>query len=407
MDENKLSRDERQDLGIERWKQAKGRGTCTYPTGYGKTRVSLKVISRLRDKKPSAKIIVVVPTSYLKLQWLSELEKFSLEDVEVVIINTAIRNEYECDLLVCDEVHLLVANTFVKVFQTIKYKLLLCLTGTLDRLDGKQILLNKYAPVCDNIPLKQAIKNGWVADFKQYKVMLEVDLTEYNMYNSTFMHHFSYFNHDFNLAMQCATNVDARREYMQVTGSTFREVTAHAMSWLSSMQARTKFIYDHPKKIAIANKIIYARENKKIITFTKHVSHAKLICCGEIYHGKMTPVKKDKVMSDFNDMQVGVLNSCKALNVGTDVQGVNTIILISGDSSSITKRQQIGRGIRKEGEKIAEVWQLVIKGTAEEGWYRKSSKDLITHTLTEKQLDQLLSEDKYDSNEEEQMLFKF
>lgn len=404
---NKLSRNERQDLTIENWKKARGRGTIVAATGFGKTRIAIKTIIRVRDKNPLTKIIVVVPTDYLKKQWIKEVQEYRLEDVEVVIINTASKQDYVCDMLICDEVHLFVADTFVRVFQKIKYTLLMCLTGTLDRLDGKQVLLEKYAPVCDIIDLEDAVANKWVADFKQYKVMLDVDLEPYNIANSAFMHHFSFFNHDFNLAMSCATDIGARNAYRSLVNCSFREVTAHAMSWLRNMQIRTKFIYDHPKKIEIANKIIEARGDKKIITFTKHVPHAKQICCGEIYHGRMSEAQKEKVMREFNIMDVGVLNSCKALNVGADIQGVNTIIVISGDSSSITKRQQIGRGIRREADKVTEVWQLVIKGTAEEGWYRKSSKDLITYTLTEKQLDELLTKNSYGVDEQEALLFKF
>jgi hypothetical protein len=35
----------------------------------------------------------------------------------------------------------------------------LCLTGTLERLDGKEIIIKRYAPVCDEIPLDLAIEN--------------------------------------------------------------------------------------------------------------------------------------------------------------------------------------------------------------------------------------------------------
>jgi superfamily II DNA or RNA helicase len=402
-----LSRDERQDEGIAKWKLHKGRATCLYPTGFGKTRVALKTIARLREQKPEAKIIVVVPSDYLKIQWTKELKEFKLEKVEVVIVHTAIRNEYECDLLVVDEVHMMVADTFSNVFRTIRYKLLLCLTGTLDRLDGKQVLLNKYAPVCDTITLQEAIDSNWVADFKQYKVLIDVDLTEYNQYNSAFLHHFAFFSHDFNLAMACVKDNNVKQAYARTLNCSFQEVMGHSVNWIKNMKARMEFVYNHPKKIEIANKILQAREEQKVVTFTKAVEHAKQLCCGEIYHGKMAKGKKEKVMKAFNEASKGILNSCQALNVGADVQGVNTVIIISGDSSSITKRQRIGRGIRKEGEKVAEVWQLVIKNTAEESWYRKSSKDLKTHTVDERQLAELLKNGSYSQTEVEKLLFKF
>ena len=32
--------------------------------------------------------------------------------------------------------------------------------ATLERLDGKEVIIKQYAPVCDNIPMKEALANG-------------------------------------------------------------------------------------------------------------------------------------------------------------------------------------------------------------------------------------------------------
>lgn len=305
---------------------------------------------------------------------------------------------------------MMMADTFSAIFTKIKYKLILCLTGTIDRLDGKQSLLTKFAPICDTITLDEAIESEWVADFKQYRVMLEVDLTQYKEDNAKFLHYFSFFNFDFPEAMKCVAGLFGyRNTYANVHNKELKEVNIAAMGFIRYMKARKSFIYDHLKKIEIADKIIHARNKAKIITFTKSVDHAKKICCGEIYHGKVSKKRKTVMLQEFNDAKSGTLNSCQALNVGADVTGVDTIIIISGDSSSITKRQRIGRSIRKEGEKVAEVWQLVIKGTVEEEWYRKSSKDLKTITLNEDQLDTFLTTGHYKDkkHKETNFLFRF
>lgn len=402
-----ISRDVRQDQGIERWKAVKGKGTCLYPTGFGKTMMALKVIRRLRAQRSDVTVIVIVPSEALQLQWNRELTKFGLEGVTVLIINTAIKSEYTCDLLVVDEVHLMVADSFSKVFNCVHYKVILCLTGTLDRLDGKQVLLNRYAPVCDVISLDEAVTNKWVAEFKQYKVLIDVDLEEYDKLNAQFTHHFSWFNYEFDVAMACVKDFTVRNNYATLRKCDVKEVTIHAMGFIRNLKARKAFVYDHPKKITIADQILRGRSGKKIITFTKSIEHAKLLCCGDIYHGKLSKKRKEKVMHDFNLATKGILNSCQALNVGLDVQGINSVIIISGDSSSIVKKQRIGRSIRKEEEKVSEIWQLVLRGTVDESWYRKASSSIKTHTVDEKQLTQLLAEGKYDATaQEQQLLFK-
>lgn len=406
-----LTRDARQDEGIEHWKKAGGRATCLYPTGFGKTRVAMKIITRMLAKKADAKMIVIVPTDNLKEQWIKELiERELIQHVDVYVVNTAIKRELSCDLLIVDEVHMMVAESFSAIFHQVKYKLILCLTGTIDRLDGKEVMLQQYAPICDRITLDDAIKYEWVADYKQYRVMLDVDLTEYAKWNTKFLHYFSFFEFDFNEAMKCVSGLNGYRyHYAKHKHKSPGEVTIAAMGFIKAMKARKSFIYDHLKKIEIADKIINARENAKIITFTKSVDHAKQICCGDIYHGKVSKKKKEKMLQSFNDADSGTLNSCQALNVGADVTGVDTIIILSGDSSSITKRQRIGRSIRKEGDKVAEVWHLVIKGTVEEEWFKKSSKDLKVVTLNEKQLDDFLTTGEFTErrHKETNFLFRF
>ena len=406
----KLSRDERQDLCITKWKGLNGRATLLLPTGFGKTRTAMKTIQRILDKKPDYKIIVIVPTQTLKEQWTLELiERELIQNVDVYIVNTAITRDLQCNLLVVDEVHMMMADTFSAIFRRIRYNLIMCLTGTIDRLDGKQILLGKYAPICDSVDLEEAIANGWVADYKQYKVLIDVDLTQYKADHAKFLHHFSYFGFDFNAAMAVGTNWEFRHQWAMQHGVTDKEAMLQGLGFLRTMKARKSFLYDHPKKIEIANKIINARLDKKIITFTKSVEHAKLICCGEVYHGKVTKKKKTTMLKAFNDSDSGVLNSCQALNVGADVTGVNTAIIISGDSSSITKRQRMGRSIRKEGDKIAEIWHLVIRGTVEEEWYRKSSGGLKATTIDEQQLDDFLVNGTHSdkTHKENKFMFRF
>jgi len=405
-----LTRDERQALGIEKWKKGGGKCTCLYPTGYGKTTVALKIISRILTQRPNYKVLVVVPTDYLLGQWVLQLNNWKLSsNVKVLVINTAVKNESIYDLLVLDEIHGMAADTFVQIFEKVKYKLLLGLTGTIDRLDGKEQVLLKYAPICDTITLEEAIKNGWISDYQQYKVFLDVDLTEYNKENTKFLHYFSYFGFDFNDAMACATNWEYRARWAREHGMENKDVMIAGLGFLRAMKARKSFIYDHPKKIEVANQIINARKDKKIITFTKTVEHAQQICCGDIYHGKITKKKKEKMMEAFNEAHTGVLNSCKALTVGADIRGVNVAIILSGDSSSITKRQAVGRALRKQDEQIAELWQLIIRNTVDEEWFRKSSGGLKYKTINEAQLTQFLETGEITDkiHKEKQFLFRF
>lgn len=98
-----MTRDERQRLGIQKWVNSGCRGTLMWCTGVGKTRAALISIKSYLNKNTNTKVLVVVPTEHLKIQWMQELAKFGLfHDVSVSIINSAIKFKEKVDFLVLD-----------------------------------------------------------------------------------------------------------------------------------------------------------------------------------------------------------------------------------------------------------------------------------------------------------------
>ena len=388
-----MTRDERQDLNIENWKKCGGRATLLCCTGYGKTTVALKLCHRLINKKSNAKIIVVVPSEYLQGQWLIRANKDNLsQNITVLVINSAIRRYISCDLLIVDEVHMALSETFIQVFNTISHKLFLGLTATLNRLDGRERLLLERYPICDTVTLDEAIANGWAAKYKHHKVEINTNLEDYDNYTTSFLHHFSFFDYQFDLAMACVKDAGIRAKMSRVTGQNVRDIMIHAMGFMRAMSSRKTFIADHPSKIIIADKIIRSRqEDNKILTFTKHLKHAQQICCGEVYHGGLGKKAKAKVLNTFTGTEYGVLNTCKAFDVGVDIPGVSVSIIISGDSSEIVRKQRNGRSLRYEGEeKVAEIWSLILKGTVEQKWFEKSNPVVDYEIIQDYQLDSFL-----------------
>ena len=171
-----MTRTERQKEAIKRWINAKGKGTIIGSTGFGKTRIALMTIQGLLKKYPQMRILVVVPTETLKNQWISHVDKWGFQfNVEISIINTIIKHSYTCDMLILDEIHRLGSDCFSKVFECVKYKLILGLTATIERLDGKHTLIQKNCPIVDEINTLECLANGWISDYKEYQVLINVD----------------------------------------------------------------------------------------------------------------------------------------------------------------------------------------------------------------------------------------
>lgn len=416
----KISRDQRQEIARQTWIKNKCVGTMVMPTGFGKTRVAFNCIESVLNKYPHYRILVVVPTETLRDQWQRTIdEKGLMFNVEVQIINTIIKHSWKCKILILDEIHRTPSDKFRKVFDKVNYRYILGLTATFERLDGKEILISKYCPVIDIVSTEEALFNGWISKFKEYKVLIDVDDIEtYKQYNKEFNKHFEFFNFDFDLAKLMVGKNGykyriALRDQMCKDESrkseVLKSITFHAMEFMKVIQQRKAFINNHPKKVEIARKIIEARSDKKIVTFSNNVKMAESIGYGEVYTGKTSKKRGSKMIKAFNKCKSGVLNSCQKINEGLDIKGLSVAIVLGIDSSKIKAVQRRGRAIRFEEGKNAEVFNIVINNTVENEWFNKSHEGEQYITIDEANLYKILNNEPYSTYNKpiQKLVFQF
>lgn len=432
-----LDRNERQTEAIKKWVKNKYRGTFEFATGFGKTWVAIRIIKLCLKYNPGMSITVVVPTDYLKVQWITELAKHGIMmGVDVVIINTFIKYKpLTRDLLIIDEIHRVGAETFSEIFKICSFKRILGLTATLERLDGKHKIIEHHCPVIDIVTVQEAIANKWLADYVEYKIMIDVeDIEIYREHDRKFSNYFSFFNNDFNLAMKCATGEKSRVNGKWVTTSPnhyrnkvvekmFRgsdinrkkeyakQLEINAFGFLREMQNRKNFILNHPSKIEITNRILSYRLDSKAITFSPYVKIAEKLKYGMVLSSKTTKKKNRITKEEFMEMKTGVLHTSKMVNEGADIPYVNLLIILNNSSSSTDKTQRIGRGIRTDNnpDKKCEIFTLILRGTAEENWFNKSNAGKEFVTLNVENLNKLLKEEEYETerNKFKQALYRF
>lgn len=401
----KSSRDLRQEQCIKSWLNAKGHATVVGSTGFGKTRIGTIIASNFVNKKPDVKIIVVVPTTALKDQWLQQLDELGLSfNCEVIVINTVVTKEWTCDLLIIDEIHRVAADTFKQVFEKVTYKFILGLTATFERLDGKHEIISQYCPVCDTVPITECIINGWVSPYKEYLVLIDVDdIENYNILNKEFTEHYEYFGFNYELIknlvgpkghihkaklrnLMCPNGTEEQRKEV------FRSITFHSQRYMQLMHARKSFINNHPKKIKIARDIIEARPFSKIITFSNNVKMAESIGMGgKVYTGKVSKKKGRTTIEEFNKETVGILHTVKKADEGLDCKGLSVGIVLGTDSGETKARQRLGRVIRMEEGKQAEMFYIVINKTVELKWFTESHKNQPYITIDEQGLYDVLN----------------
>lgn len=398
------SRDARQKICVKKWVESKCRGTLVQPTGCGKTTTALKCLKVLLDKYSNLRILVVVPTSNLKDQWTQKIDEWGFSfNAEVQVINSAIKKQQKFDVLVLDECHRYSADTFQQVFQSVKYKCVLGLTATFERLDGKHEIMSKYCPIVDEITIIEAEMNGWISKYKEYLVLIDVpDIEDYKKLDREFTEHFAFFNYDFNTILNCVGKnghiacAQLRNEMCanadsETRKNVYNQIRFRAIRAMNLTQAKKKFINNHIKKVELARKIIEARPFSKIITFSNNVAMAESIGGGNVYTGKTSKKRASNILENFNTESIGLLHSCAKLNEGMDVKGLSVGIVLGLDSSEIKAVQRRGRCIRFEKGKTAEIFNIVINNTIEVKWFRNGHPDGKYITIDEDGLNAVLN----------------
>lgn len=403
------SRTERQQAAVDAWVSNKCRGTINAAVGFGKTRMGLMSIQRFLLKNPNKHVLVVVPSDPIRLQWIKELQNWNLSGEVKTMYDTS-RNQYECDLLVLDEIHRCAADSLFNTFKNVKFKLILGLTATFERLDGRDRLISKYCPIVDVITTEEAISNGWLSDYREYLVLIQpTDIETYRNFNKEFTEHFSFFNFNFPVAMSCATDWKYRVRYAKEHNLEVKTVLIHAMGFSRTLQARKKYINNHPRKIELTNLILEHRQDKKCVTFSATIAMAEQIKYGKVYSGKDSAKKGRITLEEFINQDKGTLNTVMKLNEGFNDPSLSVAVILGMNSSKTVKTQRRGRVLRAQEGKVVEIFNLVIKGTVEEQWFQNSVGSSNYITIDEENLVNLLEGKDFTKkkNKQTSMLFRF
>lgn len=193
--------------------------------------------------------------------------------------------------------------------------------------------------------------------------------------------------------MKCVQSPRIAALYAKKLGRTLKEIRGFAAAWMKMLRNRKSFVMSHPKKLEIANKILDARKDKKCITFSATIKDAEQFRSrgALILHSKQKKQENKQIIENFNSLTSGVLSTSKSADAGLDVKGLSVGIILSGDSSKTRTTQRVGRAIRQEEGKIAEIFTLVIGKSIEENWYSNANVNQQYITINENQLDIILN----------------
>lgn len=330
---DKSGRTQRQFQVLYKWAQKLFHGTFVACTGFGKTRVGIEALKLLRRNNPTRKVIVVVPTLALQDQWNKILEAIGhAENTEVWVINSLAASDltHRCDLLILDEIHRYAAETFSKVFTVVNYKYILGLTATIERADGKHELLQRYAPVFDEVTLNHARAKGWVAEYEvvNYGIELsEEDQQEYDQLygkDSKLFKYMAVFGYDLQLIIQCSFGNKPRFNTMSNTWFDPPAVTiARRNEWEGNNAYRASFIMrsnkDAPRgqKVNIWGNTNHAFHPDKVVGYA--VQARRLIADRKQWINNH-PLKTKAVVDIYNYIGWKTISFCETKQTAMEIR---------------------------------------------------------------------------------------
>jgi len=186
----------RQIESINKWIANGYNGALELTMQFGKTLIG--AIATEIFRKENKDVIIIVPSEAIYRQWklrfaeyaeylddnLTIISKDYIEGKEVrlftshEIINNKTR--LDTDLLIIDELHKFTSDERLKILDGtfVKYSNILALTGTYPRDKKVFSIISNLCPIVDTITEKEAIDRGWISDFIEYNLAVNLSDTD-------------------------------------------------------------------------------------------------------------------------------------------------------------------------------------------------------------------------------------
>ncbi|WP_040205937.1 DUF3427 domain-containing protein [Neobacillus jeddahensis] len=317
-------------------------------TGVGKTVISAFDYKRFRNKNKSAKLLFVAHREEILKQSLDTfrailkdpnfgdmlVESYQTDSIDHLFVsiqsfnskklNEVTTNDYY-DFIIVDEFHHAAADSYQNLISHYQPKILLGLTATPERMDGKNILSYFDDKISAEMRLTEAINRKLLSPFQYFCVSDTVDLSKLK---------WSRKGYEIRELENVYTSNDHRSS--QIVKSIYKYVTdidqVKGLGFCVSIE-HAKYMADFFNKVGIPSVALYGNVDRK----TRREAQHRLIL-GEI--------KFIFVVDLYNE--------------GIDIPEANTILFLRPTESLTVFLQQLGRGLRlAEGKECLTVLDFV------------------------------------------------
>ena len=355
-------------LKIEREVHNSWRNLVVAATGTGKTMISAFDFKNYRQNNPTAKFLFIAHRieilrqsihtfrNVLKDQNFGELFGDGYMPTQKNVIFATIQtltNQLESfsspiyyDYIILDEVHHSSAKTYQKVIDYFQPKILLGLTATPERMDGKDILKDFNYRTAAEIRLPDALNHKILCPFQYFGISDSID-------------------------------------YSKIKWNNGRYDTQELTKVLTANDIRVGNIIDN------LNKYTKDIREVKAIGFCASIEHAKFMKKKFVKNGLNAEYltsenSKDRmdIIHKFKSGEINYLFVVDIFNEGIDIPEIDTVLFLRPTESLTIFLQQLGRGLRlQEGKDVLTVLDFVGHARKEYD-YENKFRALIGKTNT-------------------------
>lgn len=314
------------------------------PTGTGKTRLFTSIIRDINiwglRHNINFRILIIAHRSELIEQSSRSLDKYRIKHgvlagtmkdkrdltqaIQVASIQTITHPANQCliedlkfDFIIIDEAHHAVASSYQKLWEFCPDAKKLGVTATPWRMNnsGFAQIFDAYIP---SMSIKEFIQKGWLATYQYYSITISSELLK---------------------------SIDSIREF-DIEGDYKNSVLAEVCD---TLKIRAQ-LYDSYAKNALG---------KKGIIYSISREHSEHICSQYQSHGvsienidSKTPAKvRETVINAFKNGEIDIIVNVDIFSEGFDCPDIEFIQLARPTKSLVKYIQQVGRGLRKNGDK--------------------------------------------------------
>lgn len=314
------------------------------PTGTGKTRLFTSIIRDINiwglRHNINYRILIIAHRSELIEQSSRSLDKYRIKHgvlagtmkdkrdltqaIQVASIQTITHPANQCliddlkfDFIIIDEAHHAVANSYQKLWDYCPDAKKLGVTATPWRMNnsGFAQIFDAYIP---SMSIKDFIQKGWLATYQYYSIPVSSELVKF---------------------------IESIREF-DIEGD-YKNSALVEVCDTSKIRAQ---LYDSYEKNVLG---------KKGIIYSISREHSEHICLQYRSRGvtienidSKTPAKiREKVIQAFRDGEIDIIVNVDIFSEGFDCPDIEFIQLARPTKSLVKYIQQVGRGLRKNGDK--------------------------------------------------------